>query len=127
MNHQHDCAVCVYVGSEVWGEPQDWDESEVWGEPHDWGKLHDFYYHPDENGLPKTFIARSGPDGEYLSGTCFILGDQRINAAFRLAEKHFKDNFPHLIDAFRAKVKKEGGRTISEAGNVTYIPMWLLH
>ncbi|HVS78832.1 MAG TPA: hypothetical protein VHD84_00885 [Candidatus Saccharimonadales bacterium] len=58
--YEHDCDDCVFLGQ--------------------WG-IYDLYYCPRE----PTVLARTGPDGEYRSGMCFVGISEPLTEAYNRA------------------------------------------
>lgn len=93
--HQHDCESCVYLGSERldFFEGDDVD--------------YDFYFCPEDDGLPGSIIARYGENGDYSSGTGFAFSMPALNIAFQKCYIHFRDKKPWLFEAFKELMVKE--------------------
>jgi hypothetical protein len=92
--HEHDCTSCVYLGSE---EIEFTDFTE---------KL-DFYYCPDEAGIPHTIVARYGIDGDYYSGLGFAFSMIPLNVGFKLMDAHIRKHHPELVELYEARMHFE--------------------
>lgn len=81
-NYKHDCGNCIFLGSFT---PKKGDYAA--------SKTYDLYYHPNEEPVFRTLIARYGSEGgSYLSGMIFGVYDREdlnspLGEAWRRAKK----------------------------------------